>query len=250
MRINLLPYRQEKTAALRKRFKMLSILFGAITIALSIVIYFYFVNLSNIQKSRNEMLSQSNDLMDKKISKIKSLKEKIAYLKEEQDLIEKLKTDRYNGIILLKELALALPDGVYLTKFTQRSINSVAGKGTNQSQSSKNEAALSNGFQLTIEGSTLSNVRVATFVNSLNASSYFENALLSEVKLDETPSFIRNSKFLLTVQSRVLIASSESPTFVEKASSSNQKDSPFVEKTTDSLKKMTESVTKNPGESQ
>ena len=122
MRINLLPHREERRIALRQRFKMLSILVGTITIATLLFIYLYFMNLSDSQLGRNETLRQSNFLMDNKISKIKSLKNQIAYLIEQQDLIEKLKTDRYNGIILLKELAMALPDGVYLTKFTQKSI--------------------------------------------------------------------------------------------------------------------------------
>ena len=250
MRINLLPHREERRIALRQRFKTLSIVVGVITLAMLLFIYLYFMNLSDSQVSRNETLRQSNSLMDTKISKIKSLKEQIAYLIEQQNLTEKLKTDRYNGIILLKELAMALPDGVYLTKFTQKSVNSVAVKSTNNQNNvnaSPNEQISSTGFVLTLEGSTLSNVRVATFVNSLNASSYFEDAVLKEVKLEEAPSFIRNSKFILTVQSQVLLSSTEAIAVVENTSST-QKNSPFVKKGTDALKKMTESVAKTPGE--
>jgi type IV pilus assembly protein PilN len=253
MRINLLPHREERRIALRQRFKMLSILVGTITIATLLFIYLYFMNLSDSQLGRNETLRQSNSLMDNKISKIKSLKNQIAYLIEQQDLIEKLKTDRYNGIILLKELAMALPDGVYLTKFTQKSIKTAVDAGMNKPQDSSNinsnpvEQIRATGFQLAIEGATLSNVRVATFVNSLNASSYFEDAILNEVKLEEIPSFIRNSKFTLTVQSQVLLSSTEALAVVENTSVP-QKNSPFVKKGTDALRKMTESVAKTSGE--
>jgi type IV pilus assembly protein PilN len=253
MRINLLPHREERRIALRQRFKMLSIVVGAVTIAALLFIYLYFMNLSDTQLARNETLRQSNSIMDTRISKIKGLKNQIAYLIEQQDLIEKLKTDRYNGIILLKELAMALPDGVYLTKFTQKSIKTSVEIGTNKSQDSSNvnsnsvEQIWATGFELAIEGATLSNVRVATFVNSLNASSYFEDAILNEVKLEEMPSFIRNSKFILTVKSQVLLSSADALAVVENTSSA-QKNSPFVEKGTDALRKMTESVAKIPGE--
>jgi len=254
MRINLLPHREERRIALRQRFKTLSVFVGIVTAAILFFIYVYFMNLFDSQTTRNEVLRQSNDVMGNKASKIKSLKEQISYLIEQQDIIEKLKTDRYNGIILLKELAMALPDGVYLTKFTQKSIKS-GEINTNKSNSQanvnleKNKQQLATGFELKIEGATLSNVRVATFVNSLNASSYFEDAVLNEVKLEESPSFIRNSKFVLTVKSQFLVPTTEVLAVVEKTSSA-QKNSPFVKKGTDALKKMTESVAKTPGENQ
>jgi type IV pilus assembly protein PilN len=252
MRINLLPHREERRIALRQRFKTLSIFVGIVTGAILFFIYLYFMNLSDTQVSRNEILRQSNEMMGNKALKIKTLKEQISYLIEQQDLIEKLKTDRYNGIILIKELAMALPDGVYLTKFSQKSIKS-GETNINKSNSQanvnleKNKQQLATGFELAIEGATLSNVRVATFVNSLNASSYFEDAVLNEVKLEETPSFIRNSKFVLTVKSQLLVPSTEALAVIE-TTSSTQKNSPFVKKGTDALKKMTESVAKTPGE--
>jgi Tfp pilus assembly protein PilN len=260
MRINLLPHREERRIALRQRFKTLSVFVGIVTAAILFFIYVYFMNLSDSQTTRNEVLRQSNAMMGNKASKIKSLKEQISYLIEQQDIIEKLKTDRYNGIILLKELAMALPDGVYLTKFTQKSFKPIEEKKTKAIKNKKNNASVSaslttnpqpraTGFELKIEGATLSNVRVATFVNSLNASSYFEDAVLNEVKLEESPSFIRNSKFVLTVKSQFLVPSTEELTVVEKTSSA-QKNSPFVKKGTDALKKMTESVAKTPGENQ
>ncbi len=258
MRINLLPHREERRIALRQRFKTLSVFVGIVTAAILFFIYLYFMNLSDSQVSRNDTLRQSNTMMGNKALKIKSLKEQISYLIEQQDLIEKLKTDRYNGIILLKELAMALPDGVYLTKFSQKSFKAVEEKKTKTAKNKKtddsvnlttNPQSRATGFELKIEGATLSNVRVATFVNSLNASSYFEDAVLNEVKLEETPSFIRNSKFVLTVQSQFSTPSTEALAVIE-TSSGAQKNSPFVKKGTDALKKMTESVAKTPGENQ
>lgn len=252
MRINLLPYREERRAALRQRFKTLSIFVCAIGVLISLFIYLYVTSVFDNQANRNEALNKANKDMGTKVSKIKDLEKEIAYLVEQQDLIEKLKTERYNGIALLKELATALPEGVYLTKFTQKSMAPIPQPVINQpnrAQLVTKPKPMIHGFELTIEGATLSNVRVATFVNSLNASAYFENAVLNEVKLEEIPSFIRNSNFVLTVNSKTLVSPTEVSSGVGKTSS-DQKDSPFVTRGTDALKKMTESVAKNPGENQ
>jgi type IV pilus assembly protein PilN len=119
IRINLLPHREAKRKQKQTAFAALLALGGLLGGALVLMVGGYNASQISTQNQRNEVLKQANAELDKKISKIASLKAEIEALKARQQAVEDLQGDRNQPVYLLDELVRQTPEGVYLKSFKQ-----------------------------------------------------------------------------------------------------------------------------------
>jgi type IV pilus assembly protein PilN len=119
IRINLLPHREAKRKQKQSAFVAL-MAFGALAgAALVLMVGAYNASRIAVQNERNLVLTTANAELDKKISKIATLKSEIEALKARQQAVEDLQGDRNQPVYLLDELVRQMPDGVYLKQFKQ-----------------------------------------------------------------------------------------------------------------------------------
>jgi type IV pilus assembly protein PilN len=119
IRINLLPHREAKRKQKQAAFVALLALGGLVGVALVLLVGGYNASRIAAQNQRNLVLKNANAELDKKISKIASLKAEIEALKARQQAVEDLQGDRNQPVYLLDELVRQTPDGVYLKGFKQ-----------------------------------------------------------------------------------------------------------------------------------
>lgn len=175
IRINLLPYRQMRRARAQRLFALLAVAAVAAGIGVAALGQFFLTQRIASQESRNAFLQTELKQLDQRIDEIKQLKEKTQGLLERKEVVETLQSNRGESVRLFVELAKQLPDGLYLKSFKQSADN------------------------MALTGYAQSSARVATFMRSLEASEFFANPLLVEVKAAQV-SGLRANEFSLTVQ--------------------------------------------------
>jgi len=158
IRINLLPYREERRKALRQQFYVFA---GLVTVLAGLV---WFVGFSYIngqiesQAGKNEFLKSEIVLLDKQIEEIKKLKEQTDIMLARKRVIESLQANRSETVHLFNELARQLPPGVYLTSIKQEA------------------------QKITLVGYAQSNARVSTLMQNLDGTPVLERPVLVEIK--------------------------------------------------------------------
>jgi len=119
IRINLLPHREAKRKQKQTAFAALLALGGIAGAALVLLVGGYNASRIAVRNERNLVLKNANAELDKKISKIATLKAEIEGLKARQQAVEDLQGDRNQPVYLLDELVRQTPEGVYLKSFKQ-----------------------------------------------------------------------------------------------------------------------------------
>jgi len=174
-RINLLPWRE----ALRKERKrqFTSVIGGAALLMLAIIGYIHVHISGNIdaQNSRNSFIQAEIAAVDGKIKEIKELEAQKKQLLNRMNVIQDLQTRRPMVVHMLDKLVVALPEGLFLTKFEQA------------------------GLDLSIEGLAQSNARVSAFMRNLDESDWFDSPRLEVIQVQEKNGS-RSSKFTLKVK--------------------------------------------------
>ena len=161
IRINLLPYRQEKREAQQREFNMM-VGFTAIASAACIFLATNFIDHQiESQQARNERLDQEIASLDKEIADIKDLKTQIKLMIARKQVVENLQTNRNQSVVMLDELSRQLPDGMFYHSIKQE------------------------GKKITLEGVADTNARVATMVHNLNDSKWLTSPVLIEIKAVE-----------------------------------------------------------------
>jgi type IV pilus assembly protein PilN len=159
IRINLLPHREAKRKQKQAAFVALMALGGLVGAALVLLVGAYNASRIATQNERNLVLKNANAELDKKISKIASLKSEIEALKARQQAVEDLQGDRNQPVYLLDELVRQTPEGVYLKSFKQ------------------------DGQRVLLNGYAQSQERVAELLRNLSGSSpWLERPDLTEVR--------------------------------------------------------------------
>ncbi|MCS0628999.1 PilN domain-containing protein [Telluria mixta] len=159
IRINLLPHREAKRKQKQTAFVALMALGGLAGVALVLLVGAYNASRIATQNERNLVLKNANAELDKKISKIASLKAEIEALKARQQAVEDLQGDRNQPVYLLDELVRQTPEGVYLKSFKQ------------------------DGQRVLLNGYAQSQERVAELLRNLSGSSpWLERPDLTEVR--------------------------------------------------------------------
>jgi type IV pilus assembly protein PilN len=157
IRINLLPHREEKRKARRQQFYAL---FGLVSVLAGLI---WFLGYSIIQRQitaqteKNEFIKAESAALDKQIDEIKKLKAQIDALLARKRVIEELQANRTETVHLFNQLSRQVPEGIYLKSMKQT------------------------GNKISLAGYAQSSARIATFMNNLDDSPFFEN---SQQKLD------------------------------------------------------------------
>jgi type IV pilus assembly protein PilN len=158
MRINLLPYRQEKRKAKRSQFYGLLGLVFVLACLIVFAVYTVIDGYVETQKARNDFIKKEIAALDKEIDEVKQLKEQVESMVARKQVIESLQQNRSEAVLLLSELTKRVPEGVYLRSLKQ------------------------DGARTTMLGYAQSQARVSALMRSIEASQWLENPLLGEIK--------------------------------------------------------------------
>jgi type IV pilus assembly protein PilN len=158
IRINLLPYREEKRKARRQQFYTLMGLVFTLAAMVIFLIYSVLGRYISEQESKNEFLKKEILILDARIEQIKRLKEQSQALLSRKEVIESLQSDRSEAVHLLNELTQNVPEGVYLKSIKQE------------------------GRRVTLSGYAQSNSRVSSLMRNLEGSPWIESPQLLEIK--------------------------------------------------------------------
>jgi type IV pilus assembly protein PilN len=175
IRINLLPHRELKRAARRRQFNFM--LGAALAAAIGVAILgqtLISARQAN-QEARNRFLEQEVAKLDTQIGEIKKIREQTQALLERKQVVETLQSNRTEVVHLFDEMIRQLPEGLYL-----KSIKQTAG-------------------QIQLQGYTQSSARVSSLMRNLDASPWFEDPRLVEIKA-ATVNNLRANEFNLTVR--------------------------------------------------
>lgn len=144
VRINLLPHREEARKKKQEAFNAMLVLTLLVGLALAGLVWAFYQGRIAQQEDRNRFLQQKNAELDGKIKEVASLKSEIEALRQRKQAVEDLQGDRNLPVHLLNELVAQTPDGVYVTKMTQKD------------------------QQVVIDGRAQSQARVAQFLGNLD----------------------------------------------------------------------------------
>lgn len=163
VRINLLPWREERRKHRQKEFLILlgAAAIGAVLLSFLIIVY-YNAQISG-QNERNAYMQQQIDSVQKQIEEIKLLDEKKARLLSRKQIIEELQSDRSQMVHLFDSLVRTIPDGVVLNSIKQ------------------------SGDQLSLEGIAQSNSRVSTYLSNLESSGWMRSPDLAKIQAIPEP---------------------------------------------------------------
>lgn len=180
IRINLLPHRQIKRAERQRQFNLMLVATLVAGAAIVFTGQTYITAQTDNQNSRNSRLETAIAQLDKEIEDIKKLKEQIRNVLDRKRVVENLQNDRSQAVVLLDELARQLPEGVFLKSIKQTAT------------------------EITLEGVTDTNARVATLVRNLGNSAYLESPILIEIKAVASSKNLKQSAFTVKVNQKVI----------------------------------------------
>lgn len=174
-RINLLDWRQARRDQRKEQFLRL---LGLAAVASALLVAFGIFMASgsvDYQKSRNEYLRQQIAETDLKITEIQDLEKTKANLLARMRVIESLQASRTATVYFFDEIVNTLPEGVSINSLKQES-----GK-------------------VTITGVAESTGRISTYLKNFDASSWFAEPRLVEIKTFEKDKQ-RKAEFTLEVK--------------------------------------------------
>ena len=163
VKINLLPWREERRQQLTKEFYVLLAL-GAIIAAAAVagVFWLYSQNI-DFQNKRNKRLDNEIAKLQSKITEIEQYEQKRDSLLARKKVIEELQANRTLMVHLFDQLVKTIPNGVFLLNIKQ------------------------NGNVISLEGYAQSHSRVSAYIRKLEASEWFKAPVEVEyIRADDT----------------------------------------------------------------
>jgi type IV pilus assembly protein PilN len=158
IRVNLLPWREERRKARRQQFFALAGLMAAAAAVIWFLGYGAINGYIAAQDGKNAFLKSEIAVLDKDIKEIQGLKEQTDSLLSRKRIIESLQANRTETVHLFNELVREVPDGIYLKSIKQ------------------------SGNKINLVGYAQSNARVSTLMRNLEASPVTERPDLVEIK--------------------------------------------------------------------
>lgn len=158
IRINLLPWREERRKARRQQFFALAAMISVLAGLIWFLGYGIINGYISAQEGKNNFLKREIASLDKDIQEIKLLKEQTDSLLSRKRVIESLQANRTETVHLFNGLARQVPAGVYLKSIKQT------------------------GNKINLLGYAQSNARVSTLMRNLEASPIMERPDLVEIK--------------------------------------------------------------------
>ncbi len=157
IRINLLPYRNARRR--QQIVQHLGIAFGAIALTGLIAMGLHWSassQLADLQETYTELKAQ-NQMLQKKIGKIRNLEALRADVEKKLKLVDQLQEGRFRSLMTLHELARLIPENVWLTKIQD------------------------DGPLIKLKGLGESNKAIANFMRQLDASKLFSDVRLEVI---------------------------------------------------------------------
>lgn len=155
IRINLLPVRAaQKKEKLRSQISIFILCMILVCIACGSLYVQKTIAINNV-KDEIAQINQKNRALTKKIGQVRDFEKKKADLKKKLDVLKALKDGKSGPVHLLDELSTALPDKLWLTKFSEK------------------------GGKIKLSGVADNENTVAAFMRNLDASPYYKNIELS-----------------------------------------------------------------------
>jgi type IV pilus assembly protein PilN len=186
-RINLLPWREWERKRKQREFVAMAAA-GAIFAGIAVVIaHLQMENLISGQEERNSFLQSEIKVLDERIVKIKDMEATKARLLARMNVIQELQSNRPVSVHLMDELVRTLPEGVYLTKATQK------------------------GAGLTLQGIAQSNARVSAYMRNIDGSIWIGNPKLNVIQT-QTVDRRRVAQFTLLAGQKAVTNSQEDTT--------------------------------------
>jgi len=158
IRVNLLPWREERRKARRQQFFALAGLITVLVAAIWFVGYGIINGYIGVQEGKNSFLKSEITALDKEIDEIKQLKEQTESLLSRKRIIESLQANRTETVHLFNELVRQVPEGVYLKSIRQT------------------------GNKINLLGYAQSNARVSSLMRNVEVSPVMEKPDLVEIK--------------------------------------------------------------------
>jgi type IV pilus assembly protein PilN len=177
-RINLLPWREALRKEKQRQF--ISIGAGAAILMAAIILYLH-IHIGGMisnQEARNTFLQGEIDKVDASIKEIAELDIKKKKLLQRMTVIQDLQSRRPLAVHMLDELVRVIPEGLYLTKITQKDT------------------------EIDLEGVAQSNARVSSLMNNLEKSEWFKDPRLDVIQSQEGKEAARGNRFLLKISQR------------------------------------------------
>lgn len=157
-KINLLPWRQELRKQRQQEFIAIN---AAVALTAAALVMFFHIMVSgqlSDQEKRKAYIQSEIATLDGQIKEIDDLQKRKEELLARMKVIQDLQGRRPVIVRVFDELVRSVPDKVYLTLVERK------------------------GDKFNIEGFAESNNQVSSFLRNLNASDWFKNPVLSEVK--------------------------------------------------------------------
>jgi type IV pilus assembly protein PilN len=176
IKINLLPYREEK----KKQFikSQLSVAGLSIVPSILVIIILAFLVNTKISNTNTQIDKVKAAIKKQKVSldEIKAFKKEKDTLKNKMRVIEKLEKGKFGPVHIIDHLAINLPGRIWLTKIEQKSMS------------------------MTINGKALDNISISKYLVNLGKSDYFKSVDLKKIKTDKKkgPTGIQLKNFSLT----------------------------------------------------
>lgn len=172
--INLLPWRARLREERKREFFIVLSVAVLITLFLLAIIHSIMKIKLEHQDQRNQYLEQQIIIFDHQITDLKGMQQQKEELLARMRIIQELQANRLLVVHLFDDLVRLIPDGVFLT--------SVKREGQN----------------INLQGQAQTNTRVSTFMRNLEASQWYTQPILKEIKTDEKQG-IFSSSFILQV---------------------------------------------------
>lgn len=175
-RINLLNWREEKRKQIEQQFY--TMLAGAAIIGVGVVfaVQLQLGAMIDYQSSRNNYLKTEIKKVEKAIAEIRALEKKKADLLARMNVIQELQGNRSDSVHMLDELVKVLPEGVHLTKFSQKKKS------------------------LTFNGVAQSNARVSAYMRNIERAEWLKSPNLKVIQSKKKGGSDGYSQFTLTSQ--------------------------------------------------
>ncbi|MBE2211524.1 MAG: PilN domain-containing protein [Xanthomonadaceae bacterium] len=164
VRINLLPWREERRKQRQQEFYMMMAGAVGVGVLLSGLIWAYLNGQISGQMNRNAYLETETKKVEAQIADIAELKNKHQSLLARKEVIEQLQGDRYKMVHLFDAIMRTVPDGLVLTGLKQE------------------------GEQLTLVGRAQSNARVASYMRNLESSGWMKSPQVTVIESSQVES--------------------------------------------------------------
>lgn len=174
-RINLLPWRETLRKERVRQFGSTAVGAAILVCAIVFYIYWHISGMISYQDSRNKYMEDEIAAVETKIKEIRELESKKKQLLARMNVIQNLQGRRSDLVHLLDELVRVVPDGLYITSFSQK------------------------GESLSIAGMAQSNARVSAFMRSLDESEWFSDPKLLVIQAVGGGRAGRSSSFSMSV---------------------------------------------------